>query len=250
MQHEQRVALITGGTMGIGLGAALRLARDGAAVAITGRRAEAGAEAVAEIEAAGGRALFIQGDVSNTADAERMVAETVAEFGRLDIAVNNAGIGGQMTRLHEMDEDYWDRVIDVDLKGVWLSMKYELATMLEARTGSIINISSMAGIKGAPVAGTAYAAAKHGVVGLTTTAALEYAADGIRVNCLCPAVIETPLAAESFADPELRAFVESKHPIGRVGLPEDVAGAIAYLASDDASFITGTVFPIAGGFGL
>jgi NAD(P)-dependent dehydrogenase (short-subunit alcohol dehydrogenase family) len=250
MQHDGKVALITGGTMGIGLEAALRLTRDGTAVAITGRRPDAGAEALAEIEAAGGRALFIQGDVSNTADAEQMVAETVATFGRLDIAVNNAGIGGQMTRIHEMDEGYWDSVIAIDLKGVWLSMKYELAAMLSSGGGSIINISSMAGVKGAPVAGSAYAAAKHGVVGLTTTGALEYAADGIRINCLCPAVIETPLAAESFADPELRAFVEAKHPIGRVGTPEDVAGAIAYLASDEAAFITGTVFPVAGGFGL
>ncbi|MGI9599103.1 MAG: SDR family oxidoreductase, partial [Acidimicrobiales bacterium] len=193
-------------------------------------------------------ARFVRGDVSVAADAERMVAEALDAFGRLDVAVNNAGIGGQMTRIHEMDEDYFDGVIDVNLKGVWLSMKYEIPPMLAQGGGSIVNISSTAGLKAGPVAGAAYVAAKHGVVGLSKLGAIEYAADQIRVNCLAPAVIETPLAAESFADPELRAFVEAKHPIGRVGSPEDVAAAIAYLGSDEASFVTGAVLPIDGGF--
>jgi len=248
MRYEGKTALITGGTTGIGLQAAMRLASEGAAVAVTGRRSEPGATAVRAIEDAGGRAIFVQSDVAVAADAERMVAETLKAFGRIDVAVNNAGIGGQFTRLHEMDEDYFDSVIDIDLKGVWLSMKYEIPPMLEQGTGSIINISSTAGLKAGPVAGSAYVAAKHGVVGLTRNGAAEYAADQIRINCLAPAVIETPLAAESFADPELRAFVEAKHPIGRVGTPEDVASAIAYLGSDEASFITGTVFPVDGGF--
>lgn len=248
MRYDNKVALITGGTTGIGLEVAMRLAAEGASVVITGRRAEVGSEAVAAIEDAGGTAMFVQSDVSVAADAERMVAETVAGFGRLDLAVNNAGIGGQFTRTHEMDEDYFDDVIRIDLKGVWLSMKYELPAMLAQGGGSIINISSVAGVKAGPVAGAAYVAAKHGVVGLTRTAAAEYASDQIRVNCLAPAVIETPLAAESFADPELRAMVEAKHPIGRVGVPADVAAAVAYLGADEASFITGTVFPIDGGF--
>ena len=248
MRHQNNVALITGGTTGIGLAVAIRLAAEGASIAITGRRADVGAEAVAAIEAAGGTAIFVQGDVSVAADAERMVNETLDAFGRLHIAVNNAGIGGQFTRTHELDEDYFDDVINIDLKGVWLSMKYELPAMLDGGGGSIINISSVAGVKAGPIAGAAYVAAKHGVVGLTRTAAAEYAADQIRVNCLAPAVIETPLAAESFADPDVRAMVESKHPIGRVGTPDDVAAAVAYLGADEASFITGTVFPIDGGF--
>lgn len=250
MRYRDKVALITGGTTGIGLEAAMRLASEGAAVVVTGRRDEAGNDAVAALEAAGAAARFVQSDVSLAGDAERMVAETLDAFGRLDVAVNNAGIGGQFTRIHEMSEDHFDDVIKIDLKGVWLSMKYEIPAMLAQGSGSIINISSTAGVKAGPVAGSAYCAAKHGVVGLTRTGAAEYAADQIRINCLAPAVIETPLAAEAFADPELRAFVEAKHPIGRVGTPEDVAAAIAYLGSDEASFITGTVFPVDGGFVL
>ena len=248
MRYDGKVALITGGTTGIGLESALRLASEGASVVVTGRRAEPGQQAVVAIEAAGGSARFVQGDVAVAADADRMVTETLDAFGRLDVAVNNAGIGGQFTRIHEMDESYFDEVIKVDLKGVWLSMKYEIPAMLAQGHGSIINIASVAGVKAGPVAGGAYVAAKHGVVGLTRTGAAEYAADQIRINCLAPAVIETPLAAESFADPDLRALVEAKHPIGRVGTPEDVASAIAYLGSDEASFITGTVFPVDGGF--
>lgn len=248
MRYQGKTALITGGTTGIGLEAAVRLASEGAAVAVSGRRPEPGAEAVAAIEDAGGRALFVQGDVADAADAERMVADTLDTFGRLDLAVNNAGIGGRFKRIHEMDEDYFDAVIDVNLKGVWLSMKYQVPPMLGQGGGSIVNISSTAGVKGGPVAGSAYTAAKHGVVGLSRIGAAEYAADQIRVNCICPAVIETPLAAESFADPDLRAFVEAKHPIGRVGTPADVAAAIAYLGADEAAFITGTVFPVDGGF--
>ena len=226
----------------------MRLSAEGAAVAITGRRGDAGADALAQLEDSGGQVIFVQGDVAVAADAQRMVSETVEAFGRLDIAVNNAGISGQMTRLHEMDEDYFDSVIDVNLKGVFLSMKFEIPQMLDQGGGSIINISSTAGLKAGPVAGSAYVAAKHGVVGLSRNTAAEYAADQIRVNCLCPAVIETPLAATAFADPELRAFVEAKHPIGRVGTPGDVAAAIAYLASDEASFMTGIALPVDGGF--
>lgn len=248
MRYEGKAVLITGGTMGIGLSAALRLASEGADIVVTGRRPEPGAEAVAQIEELGGRALFVQGDVAQAEDAERMVTVVLDAFGRLDVAVNNAGIGGQMTPIHEMAEEHFDAVIDVNLKGVWQSMRFEIPPMLEQGGGSIINISSVAGVQAGPVAGSAYVAAKHGVVGLTREGAAEYAASQVRVNCLAPAVIETPLAAESFADPELRARVEAAHPIGRTGQPDDVAAAIAYLGSDEAAFITGTVFPVDGGF--
>ncbi|NNC79272.1 MAG: glucose 1-dehydrogenase [Acidimicrobiales bacterium] len=247
MRHEGKVALITGGTEGIGFDAALRMGTEGAAVVITGRRAEPGATAVTVLEDAGVRAHFVQGDVAVSADTEQMVVETLETFGRLDIAVNNAGIGGQMVRAHEMDEEYFRKVIDVDLTGVWLSMKYEIPAMLGQGGGSIINISSIAGLKGGPIAGSAYHAAKFGVVGLTKTAAVEYAADGIRVNCLCPGIVETPLAAVSFADPELRARVESMVPLGRTGLPEDVAAAIAYFAAEEAGWVTGVAMPLDGG---
>ncbi len=234
--------------MGIGLGAALRLADEGANIVITGRRPEPAEDAIAQIEQLGTQARFVQGDVSKADDAQRMVAECLDAFGRLDVAVNNAGITGRMTPIHKMDEDYFDSVINVNLKGVWQSMRFEVPPMLEQGGGSIINISSVAGLKGGTIAGSAYVAAKHGVVGLTRIGAAEYAADQIRVNCLAPAVIETPLAAESFADPELRARVEAAHPIGRTGQPDDVAAAIAYLGSDEAAFITGTIFPVDGGF--
>lgn len=247
-RYEGKVVLVTGGTGGIGLEAALRVASEGASVAISGRRTELGQSAVDELEAAGAPALFVQGDVSIDADAQRMVQATLDTFGRLDVAVNSAGVSGQMTRLHDMDEDYFDSVIEVNLKGVWLSMKHEIPPMLRQDGGSIVNISSVAGVKGGPVAGSAYVASKHGVVGLTRNTAAEYAAEQIRVNCICPAVIETPMAAEAFADPDLRAVVEAKHPIGRVGEPADVAAAVAYLGSDEAAFVTGAIFPVDGGF--
>jgi len=250
MRYESKTVLVTGGTTGIGLEAARRLSGEGASVVVTGRRADVGTEAVASLGANGGRVRFVQGDVSIATDVERMVTETLDAFGRLDVAVNNAGIGGQHTPIHEMDEAYFDSVIGVNLKGVWLSMKYQIPAMLKQGGGSIINISSVAGVKAGPVAGSAYVSSKHGVVGLTRQGAAEYAADQIRVNCICPAMVETPLAAESFADPELRAFVEAKHPIGRVGRPEDVAAAIAYLGSDEASFVTGEIFRLDGGFTL
>lgn len=243
-----KTVLVTGGTTGIGLEAALRVAAEGAAVTVTGRRAEPGEAAVVQLEAAGAQALFVRGDVAVDADAQHMVSATLERFGRLDVAVNNAGVSGQMTRLHEMDEDYFDSVIEVNLKGVWLSMKHEIPAMLALGGGSIVNISSVAGVRGGPVAGSAYVASKHGVVGITKVAAVEYAADQIRINCICPAVIETPMAAEAFADPDLRALVESKHPIGRVGEPADVAAAVAYLGSDESAFVTGAIFPVDGGF--
>ncbi len=187
-------------------------------------------------------------DVAAPEQVARLFAEAEDHLGGLDVLVNNAGIAGPAGPVEDCALEDWRRTIAVGLDGAFHCLRHAVPLLKAAGAGSIINISSTAGVKGGPVAGAAYVAAKHGVVGLSRIAAAEYAADQIRVNCICPAVIETPLAAESFADPELRAFVEAKHPIGRVGRPEDVAAAIAYLGADEAAFVTGTVFPVDGGF--
>jgi NAD(P)-dependent dehydrogenase (short-subunit alcohol dehydrogenase family) len=243
-----KVALITGGTSGIGRDTAILFAKNGARVVITGRREAEGAETVNLIRAAGGEGLFLKSDVSKAVDVQSMVQKTVEKFGRLDVAFNNAGVEGKWVALIELTEENWDYVHNINLKGLWLSLKYEIQQMLkQGGGGAIVNMSSVAGLTGFAGAGV-YIASKHGVLGLTKTAALEYASNGIRVNAVCPAVIETAMADRAFADPEVKKHLASMHPIGRFGKPMEIAEAVLWMCSDKASFMTGHEIVLDGGF--
>jgi len=242
-----KVALITGGTTGIGRDTAVLFAKHGVKIAITGRREPEGNETIQLVRAAGGEGMFLKGDVSKSADAQAMVQKTVEKFGRLDIAFNNAGIEGNWKPIPDWTEDEFDKLIDINVKGVWLSLKYEIPQMLkQGGEGAIVNMSSVAGLMGAAGA-SVYVASKHAVIGLTRTAALECAKSGIRVNAVCPAVIETAMAERAFADPEVSKWVLAQHPIGRFGKPIEVAEAVLWMCSEKASFMTGHYIVLDGG---
>jgi NAD(P)-dependent dehydrogenase (short-subunit alcohol dehydrogenase family) len=248
LRFESKVALVTGGNSGIGQAIALAFAREGAKVVVAARRASEGNETVAMIEELGGQAHFVQTDVSKAAQVKAMVAACISEYGGLDCAVNNAGIEGTpMIPTADYEEEVWDQVVDINLKGVWLCMKYEIPEMLERGQGAIVNMSSVAGLIGGRV-GVAYYASKHGVIGATKAAALEYATRGLRINAVCPAVIETPMVARAtFNNEELAEIFRAAHPVGRFGQPEEVASATLWLCSDGASFVTGHSLPVDGG---
>ncbi len=245
--HGQ-VALVTGGSSGIGRAAALAFAAQGAMVVVARRRVEQSTETVELIEAAGGEAVFVQADVTEARQVEELVAQAVQRYGRLDFAFNNAGIEGDpFIPLEKYSEAMWDSVIDINLKGVFLSMKYELPHIVEAK-GAIVNMASIAGLSGGRM-GAAYYASKHGVVGITKAAAMEYADKGVRINAVAPAVIQTPMADRAFFhDDAITARVVGLHPLGRVGTSEEVANAVVWLCSKGASFTTGHTFPVDGGF--
>jgi len=244
---QNKVALVTGGTTGIGRDTAILFAKAGAKVVVSGRRETEGQETSNLIRAAGGDGLFVKSDVSKSSDVQSLVQKTVEKFGRLDIAFNNAGIEGKWIPLIEQSLEDWNAVIDINLKGTWLCLKYEIQQMLkQGGGGSIVNMSSVAGLMGAAGAGV-YCASKHGVIGLTRTAALENAAHGIRVNAVCPAVIETAMADRAFADPEASKRVLALHPIGRFGKPIEVAEAVLWLCSGKSSFMTGHYIVLDGG---
>jgi NAD(P)-dependent dehydrogenase (short-subunit alcohol dehydrogenase family) len=245
---ESKVALVTGGNSGIGRAIALSFAEQGARVVIAARRVSDGEETVATIRDAGGEAIFVATDVSKSSDVQAMVAATISEYGQLDFAINNAGIEGTvMVPTVDYEEETWDRVIDINLKGVFLCMKYEIPQMLKQGRGAIVNMSSVAGLIGGRV-GVAYYASKHGVIGATKSAALEYADQGIRINAVCPAIIETPMVErELFDNEELAAKFRAMHPVGRFGQPEEVAAATLWLCSEGASFTTGHALPVDGG---
>ena len=242
-----KVALITGGTAGIGHTTALAFAREGAKVAISGRREKEGNEVVAEIKALGGEAIFIKTDIAKDAEVKAMVEQTVAAFGRLDYAFNNAGVEQTIMATTKQTEEEFDRVMDTNVKGVWLSQKYEIAAMLNSGGGAIVNNSSVAGLIG--MAGVSiYIASKHAVIGLTKATALEYARKGIRVNAVAPAAIETRMFNEFAKTDEMQQQMASLHPLGRIGKPEEIAEAVVFLCSDKASFITGETLAIDGGW--
>ena len=247
-QLDGKVALITGAGSGIGRASALVFAREGAKVALADIVVEGGEETVRMVKEAAGEAFFIKADVSNAADVEAMVNTVVETYGRIDCAYNNAGIEGQLASTDEYAEDMFDKVIGINLTGVWLCMKYELPHMLKQGSGTIVNTASGAGLIG--VAGmSAYVASKHGVVGLTKTAALEYAKSGIRVNAVCPGLIQTPMVERiTNGHPQLGEALVAAEPIGRTGRPEEIAESVVWMCSDAASFVTGHAMSVDGGF--
>lgn len=244
---EAKVAIITGAASGIGKATALLFAREGAKVVVSDINEESGTEVVNEIKNSGGEALFVKADSSSPEDHKNLVDETVKAFGKLDIAVNNAGIGGEVNKTADMSVEGWKKVIDINLSGVFYGVKYQAPEMVENGGGSIINIASILGQAGfATSAG--YVAAKHGVVGLTKTAAWEYAREKVRVNAVGPGFIYTGLVNEEAMGKEALTALEARHAFGRLGEAEEVANMILFLASDEASFVTGSYYPVDGGY--
>ena len=243
---RDRVALVTGGGSGIGRAAALAFARAGARVVVSDVDPEKGAETVRMMPAA---TTFIPADVSVRPEVEQLIGRAVALYGRLDCAFNNAAVEGAIARMHEYPDQVWDRIIGVNLKGTWLCMKYELRQMLKQGKGAIVNTSSTAGHVGSRGRMSAYIASKHGVLGLTRTAAVEYGAQGIRVNALCPGAIRTPMTDRLLgADPERAERMAQFIPMARFGTPEEVAEAAVWLCSDAAAYVNGLALPIDGGY--
>ncbi len=246
-RFEGKVALVTGGGSGIGRAACLAFAREGARVVINDIRAEGGEETLRLVREAGGEGIFVQADVSKAAEVEAMVQKAMDTCGRLDCACNNAGIGEPLRRMHKTSEDNWDRVMDTNLKGVYLCMRAEIPRMLKQGKGAIVNTASLAGLHGL-LGQAAYVASKHGVVGLTRSAAIEYATTGVRINCICPGVTATPLITHQLKDkPHMEKVYVEMEPIGRLGRPEEIAAAMLWLCSDEASFCVGSIFSVDGG---
>ncbi len=246
-RFENKVVLVTGGSMGIGQATAIAFAAEGATVIIADVMEEEGMQTLETIEASGGKGEFVKTDVSQAAEVKALIEHIVATYGRLDCAYNNAAVEGEVAFTADSTEENWDRVIDINLKGIWLCTKYEIQQMLKQGGGAIVNCASNAsftGFRGVP----AYVASKHGIMGITKTAALEYATENIRVNAVCPGVIHTPMIDRfTGGTEEGRAALIALEPIGRLGRPEEIASAVLWLCSDEASFVIGAGVVVDGG---
>ena len=238
--------MITGGTSGIGRATAVAFASQGANVVVAGRREKEGTESVALVEKAGGKGLFVRTDVTLEAEMAALVGRTVEHFGRLDFAFNNAGVGGEGGTGIANTVEVFDRIMNINVRGVFFGMKHQVQAILQSGGGAIVNNASVVGLR--PVAGSPiYSASKFAVIGLTKSVALEFAAKGVRVNAVCPAIIETEMTQQVRTDDQTRTYLLQRHPIGRFGQPEEVATAVLYLCSPGATFITGVALPLDGG---
>ena len=249
-EFEGKVALITGGSSGIGRATAIAFAKKGAKIVIASRREKESQETVAIIKEMGSKAIFFKTDITQAIEVQNLVNQTINTYSRLDYAFNNAGTEGILGPSIEQTEENWNQIINTNLKGVWLSMKYQIPEMLKNGEGAIVNNASVFGLVGSPNF-SIYCASKHGLIGLTKAVALEQATAGIRINSVCPGAIQTDMVDRAFGkdnESKAKAQVVAGYPIGRIGQPEEVANAVVWLCSDAASFITGHSLPIDGGF--